>query len=184
MVFTIPESLSKKLYPVSWLLGAWQGKGVLAEDSKDYKEFDIAMDFSDNKQNLKYNAKIIYQTKTFLSEKGFLEVLGSLDNRDILPDELKTDKTTPFWKLTWKLNNSHNYKTNYLGWVSNGRMEFNSESILNSNKLTDVLASKRMIGYIKGDLYYAWDLATKPKIQTTDKTKLKSYISAVLNKKD
>ncbi|MDR3152091.1 MAG: FABP family protein [Bifidobacteriaceae bacterium] len=204
-MFVIPEDLPARLYPLAWLVGSWQGEGIFAQGENKHKQFIITTDFIASSNDVKYQAEIIYNEKVWLSESGTLKI-GDVRNCDksifenktssknkidsknrIIPLNKEVSKTPLTHSLTFSLKNSREFSTEYSGWVSNGRIEFNSSKIRNllsreKEISKQPILSKRMYGYVKGDLYYAWDLAEN--LSNDKSAKLDSYISAILKRRD
>jgi hypothetical protein len=169
-MFTIPDGLPPELYPLSYLLGTWEGEGTLAypgiEDAATrqrvvfthnegiYLEYQASTDLLDADGNV---------TQRWHDESGFWR---------LSPHEGQND---PPFALEVFVADAAGIVTIYLGEVSGPRIDLASDVMARAASSARVDAATRMYGLVDGDLLWAWDLAAFGE-------SLRSYMAARLSR--
>lgn len=181
----LPQNLPAELAPLAWLLGVWEGTGVLnypvGDEVRNY-EFGQRMSFShDGLPHLNYNSY------TWLLDSG----------DEPLPTPLATE--TGYWRLGREATDADPgpgllsgvgdaaYATAeavetlrnanggfdievsilhpggvselYLGQAASARIDLSTDVVMRSSTAKEHTASTRMYGLVDGHLLWAWDLA-------------------------
>lgn len=182
----LPEGLPAELVPLSWLLGVWEGTGVLnypvGDEVRNY-EFGQRMSFShDGLPHLNYSS--------------YTWLLPGEDDESF-PSPLATE--TGYWRLARPATASdpgpgllagigdHEFGTAeavetlrnaaggfdlevtlvhpggvselYLGQIKGARIDLATDAVMRSANAKEHTASTRMYGLVGGELLWAWDLA-------------------------
>lgn len=182
----LPADIPAELGPLSWLLGVWEGSGVLnypvGSEVRNY-EFGQRLSFShDGLAHINYNS--------------YTWLLGS-EGDDELPTPLATE--TGYWRLARAATDADpgpgllaatgdpafataeavetlrnadggfdlevsvlhpgGVSELYLGQVKGPRIDLATDAVLRSSNAKEHSASTRMYGLVESHLLWAWDLA-------------------------
>lgn len=193
MPFVLPEGLAPEVYPLAWLVGRWQGEGVLSYPGIEEAAFTQEVVFDhDGGPYLRY-------------ESTSRLVVVPDDGSSLVPtadgDVRATEPSSPgpvWWTETgyWRVSTDRDpalsadrhplevlladpagHLSLFVGVTGNGRIDLESDLIARTATAAEVTASTRMYGHVHGDLMWAWDLAAfgQP---------LQSYASARLSRVD
>ncbi len=195
MPFEFPEGLAPEVYPLAWLVGSWRGEGVVKYPGIEETPFvhDVVFDH-DGGPYLRYESTLrLLETEVpetvpdesawperdaatldaaasdapvWSTETGYWRV--STDRPDGLEDDrhpLEVLVADPAGRVSV-----------YLGAVGNGRVDLASDLIARTSTASEVTASKRLYGFVEGQLLWVWELAAfgEP---------LQSYASAKLSRR-
>jgi hypothetical protein len=181
-VIEIPEGLPAELVPLSWLIGVWEGTGVVhypvGED--DVREHDFGQRVSFSHDGLPY---LNYSSTTWLldddrtplaAEMGYWRLDRPAEPGDRGPAMLMGEGPAPFTtaQSVEILRNTtdgfdveaaiiHPTGVNelYVGRVKGGRIDLATDAVMRSANAKEYSAATRMYGLVEGKLFWAWDIA-------------------------
>ena len=166
MPFVIPSDLAVEAYPLAWLLGSWHGRGVLGYPGIESAQLEQDVEFDhDGGPYLTYSSVVRVGGSVWTRESGFWRVPPSR------PGGLE-ESQAPLEVLT---ADPSGFVTVYYGTVGSGRVELASDYVARTPTSADVAASRRMYGYVRGQLLWAWDMAAFGQ-------HMQSYLSASLDR--
>lgn len=180
----IPTDTPADLVPLSWLLGVWEGTGVInyaAGDARFEGEFRHRVSFShDGGPFLNYAATATLLAtpdkpeQLLVSETGFwrlarpahdaapgpglLPALGSEPQRtadDV--EELRTSDGA--FPIEVALSHSDGVQELYVGEINGPRIQIGTDTVVRSASAKHYGAATRMYGLVGGRLFWVWDIA-------------------------
>lgn len=158
MTFTIESDLAPELYPLAWLVGTWEGAGVIDYPDVPATDFRQRTTFThDGGPYLEYRAAITLmgadgeEGQVWSLETGFWRVAPSVPEGY----ELK-DFQHP---LEVVLTDASGYVSVYVGAVGNGRIDLGTDLMARTASAPEVGGATRLYGLVNGELFWAWDLA-------------------------
>ncbi|MBE1875127.1 FABP family protein [Myceligenerans pegani] len=160
MPFTFPEGLSPEVYPLAWLVGTWNGSGVIDHPAVGKRPFTQELTFDhDGGPYLRFESTLRVTTgepvdgetgdAVWSTETGYWRV--STDR----PEGLEEDRHP----LEVVAADAAGRMTLYVGAVGNGRVDLASDAIARTSTSSDVRASKRLYGLVEGRLLWVEELA-------------------------
>lgn len=180
----LPTGLPADLAPLSWLLGVWEGTGVIeytAGDRRFQGEFSHRVSFShDGGPFLNYAATASFlgldgqgEAVPLLAETGFWRLARPRTDSDpgpaLLPptetaanrtvdhvEKLRTDDGFP---IEVSLAHSDGTLELYLGEINGPRIDIATDAIVRGAGGKEYGAASRMYGLVDGHLLWAWDIA-------------------------
>lgn len=178
----IPTDLPADLVPLSWLLGVWEGTGVIdyeADGHHFHGEFSHRVSFShDGGDFLNYSASASLATEggvqSLLSEVGFWRLARPATSADagpglLPPREAAAPRTADDvetlrgdeggFPLEISLARADGICELYLGYVRGPRIDIATDAVVRSAGTKPYTASTRMYGLVDGHLLWAWDIA-------------------------
>lgn len=179
----LPEGLAPELVPLSWLVGVWEGTGVVeypvgGDDEVRNYEFGQRVSFShDGLPYLNYSSTtwLLDDDHTPLAaEMGYWRIDRPTEPGDRGPAMLLGEGPTPFSTVesVEALRNTtdgfdveaaiiHPTGVNelYVGRVLKGRIDLSTDAVLRSPNAKDYSAATRLYGLVEGKLFWAWDIA-------------------------
>lgn len=185
-MFDLPTDLPADLVPLSWLLGVWEGTGVIeyeADDAHFAGEFAHRVSFShDGGGYLNYsaNAWVIegegeMQTRTpLVSEVGFWRLSRPASRADpgpgLLPALEKAEPRTADdvealrnaeggFDIEVLLAHADGVSELYLGQVRGPRIDIATDYVVRTAGSKAYAAASRMYGLVDRHLLWAWDIA-------------------------
>ena len=196
----LPADLPADLVPLSWLLGVWEGTGVIdypVGDERLQGEFTHRISFShDGGPFLNYSSTATFLTEdgapaaALLAETGFWRLARPATAADpgpaLLPptapvhtrtvddvEELRAPSGG--FPIEVSLAHADGALELYLGEINGPRIDIGSDAVVRSAGAKVHTASSRMYGLVDGHLLWAWDIAALG-------TPLRSHASARLAK--
>lgn len=169
MPFTIPEGLAPEIYPLAWLVGRWQGDGVIVyptiPESRVRQEVVVG---HDGGPYLTWSSTLWLagdDGPVWATEQGYWRLPPDR------PEGLGGDERV----VELLLSDPAGHLTLYAGAVGNGRIELASDLIARTPDAAEVTAATRLYGLVHGELMWTWDIAAfgEP---------LQSYASAQLRR--
>jgi hypothetical protein len=173
MAFVLPEGLAPEVYPLAWVVGRWQGEGVVSYPGIEDLAFTQSLVFDhDGGPYLRYESTLRVRSgpddwRVWSTETGYWRVAP----------ERGPDLTADQHPLEVLLSDPSGHVTVYLGAVGSGRIDLVSDLIARTSTAAEVTASRRVYGLVDGELMWAWDLAAFGH-------HLQSYASARLSRVD
>jgi hypothetical protein len=185
-VFDLPTDLPADLVPLSWLIGVWEGTGVIdytVGETRYTGEFAHRVSYShDGGDYLNYSADAWLlegdgeaQTRTRLvAETGFWRLSRTATGQDagpglLPPTEPPVTRTADDvegmrnaeggFDLEVLLAHSDGVSELYLGQVRGPRIDLATDYVARPAGAKAYTAASRMYGLVDGHLLWAWDIA-------------------------
>lgn len=158
MVFTIPEDLAPEVYPLAWLLGHWQGDGVVV-----YPTVPEA--------RMRHDVLVTHDGGPYLTWTSTVRLAA--DDGEDAPGQVWSTEAG-YWRLPpdrpegmpadqrvveLLVADPAGYLSLYAGTLGNGRIDLASDLVARTPDAAEVTAATRMYGLVDGDLLWAWDIA-------------------------
>jgi len=183
-VFDLPTDLPADLVPLSWLLGVWEGTGVIdytAGETHHSGEFAHRVSFShDGGPYLNYSANAWLAQPDgglgapLVAETGFWRLVRPATDADpgpgLLPalesgpartaDDVETLRNAEGgFDIEVSLAHSDGVSEVYLGQVRGPRIDIATDFVVRTAGAKEYSAASRMYGLVEGHLLWAWDIA-------------------------
>jgi len=182
-VLDLPTDLPADIVPLSWLLGVWEGTGVIDYEASDGRltgEFAHRVSFShDGGDYVNYAASAWLlgpdDTRTpLVSEIGFWRLARPASAADpgpaLLPataaavvrtvDDVETLRNAEGgFDIEVSLVHSDGVSELYLGQVRGPRIDIATDAVVRTAGAKPYTAATRMYGLVDGHLLWAWDVA-------------------------
>lgn len=178
----LPTDLPADLAPLSWLLGVWEGTGVIDYESGDGRrlegEFAHRVSFShDGGDYLNYSADawLLGDVRIpLVAETGFWRLGRPATDADagpgLLPatadpvtrtvDDVEALRTAEGgFAIEVSLVHSDGVSELYLGQVRGPRIDIATDAVMRSASTKPYAAATRMYGLVENHLLWAWDIA-------------------------
>lgn len=179
----LPTGLPSELVPLSWLLGVWEGTGMVEYaigDDVVSQPFRQRVSFShDNQAFLNYSAQSWIEgedgeTTPLTAEIGYWRLARKLIEGDPGPAMLPPTAVPPFgttesvetlrnssggFDITVSIVHPTGVSELYLGQVKAGRIDLATDAVMRAEGAKDYSAATRIYGLVEGDLLWAWDIA-------------------------
>lgn len=180
----LPTDLPADLVPLSWLIGVWEGSGVIDYDTGDIHfsgEFTHRVSFShDGGDYLNYAANAWLDAtadapaQPLVAETGFWRIARPATDADagpgLLPavavgparsvddvEELRNDEGG--FDIEAPIVHSDGVSELYLGQVRGPRVDMATDAVVRTAGAKHYAAATRMYGLVDGHLLWAWDIA-------------------------
>lgn len=193
-MFVLPDDLPVELTPFAFLVGQWQGTGVVSYEDLGESEFQQTVKFSPIS-----NGKLQYESvvksisgEQISSELGFWMLSRPSNQSDsgpgLLPGKGESAITVREDLELWR-NPAGGFDIEalivqptgvaelYFGQIKGARIDIATDAVIRSPSAKEYSAGKRMWGLVDGALLWAWDMAALG-------NPLKSHASARLVRKD
>jgi hypothetical protein len=180
-VFDLPTDLPADLAPLSWLVGVWEGTGVIDYADHAYTgEFTHRVSFShDGGDYLNYSASAWLHAPDdsrvpLVAEMGYwrlsrpatdadagpglLPPLGEADARTVDDVELLRNAEGGF-DIEVVLVHADGVSELYLGQIRGPRIDISTDAVVRPAGAKSYAAGSRMYGLVDGHLLWAWDMA-------------------------
>ena len=175
-------TLPAELVPLSWLIGVWEGSGLisyaLGDETREH-EFGQRVSFShDGGSYLNYAAHTWMLTDAdatpFAAEVGYWRLGrpqgGGDSGPGMLPpttppdyataDDVETLRnSTGGFDLEVNILHPTGVSELYLGQVAQGRIDLGTDAVMRSAHAKEHAASTRLYGLVEEHLLWAWDIA-------------------------
>ncbi|GAA1465398.1 FABP family protein [Microbacterium thalassium] len=180
----LPTDLPADLVPLSWLIGVWEGSGVIDYDAADTHfsgEFTHRVSFShDGGDYLNYAANAWLDAtadepaRPLVAETGFWRLARPATDADagpgLLPavaggsartvddvEALRNDEGG--FDIEAPIVHSDGVSELYLGQVRGPRIDMATDAVVRTAGAKHYAAATRMYGLVDGHLLWAWDIA-------------------------
>lgn len=197
----LPEGLPADLVPLSWLIGVWEGTGVIEYEAAGQRfsgEFAHRVSFShDGGDFLNYSASAWLadgesQGSPLVSEIGYWRLSRPASPAEpgpglLPPTERAAARTADDVELLRNgesgfdieavIVHSDSVMELYLGQVRGPRIDLATDAVIRPAGAKEYSAATRMYGLVDGHLLWAWDIAALGQ-------ELRSHASARLAKAD
>ncbi|MCU1438477.1 MAG: hypothetical protein JWP66_1564 [Naasia sp.] len=184
----LPVGLPAELVPLSWLLGVWEGAGVVEYrigDELVRQEFAQRVSFShDGVPYLNYSshswlpgsgeAADVLGGTPLVAEAGYWRLSRSLQAGDPGPGMLPGVGPRPYataesvetlrnasdgFDIEVSVVHPTGVSELYLGEVRGGRVDLATDAVMRTGGAKEYAAATRLYGLVDGDLLWAWDIA-------------------------
>ncbi|WP_460772232.1 nitrobindin family protein [Microbacterium sp. GXF7504] len=179
----LPTDLPADLVPLSWLIGVWEGTGVIDYEAADGHrftgEFSHRVSFSDDgggALNYSATAKLLDgdTPKTLVSEVGFWRLARPAADTDpgpgLLPasaqaaprtaDDVEALRTAENgFEVQAAIVHADGLSELYLGQVRGPRIDIATDAVVRPPGGKPYAAATRLYGLVDGHLLWAWDIA-------------------------
>lgn len=197
MSIDLPTDLTPELVPLSWLLGAWEGTGMLGEGTAESERFSQRVVFSQNGlPYLQYSAESWLideqgsQLRPLSVETGFWALDRKLNDADVGPG-LNPADIVPALKTAGEVEQFRNEAGGfditativhpggiaelYYGSIKGPQIQLSTDLVMRGVHSKDYTAATRLFGLVEGNLYWRWDVAANG-------NSLEAHASAILKK--
>ena len=180
-VFDLDPTLPAEIGPLSWLLGIWEGSGVVhyvvGDETREH-EFGQRVSFSqDGLPYLNYSSTtwLLDEALTPLAiESGYWRLSRKLGDGDPGPAMLPGVGERPFqtaesvetlrndaggFDIEVSLIHPGGVHELYLGQVKGPRIDLATDAVMRSATAKEYAAATRIYGLVEGALLWAWDIA-------------------------
>jgi hypothetical protein len=198
MAIELDPSLAPELVPLSWLIGSWEGVGVVGYPDFPERQFGQRIDFTvpDGAGYLLYTAQSWLLDadggleSTLTVETGFWQLIRSRGAGDpgpgMIPPSEPSAYTTAesieslrnadgYFELEVSLVHPGGVNELYVGTAQGAQIHLATDVVARTTTAKEYKASTRMYGYVHGELMWAWDMAA-------DGRPMSSHASARLKK--
>jgi hypothetical protein len=180
-VFSLDTSLPAELAPLAWLVGVWDGTGVVHyQDAGRSREHEFGQRVSFSHDGLNY---LNYSSHTWLlddantplsAEAGYWRLHRPSQPGDSGPGMLPGEGPRPFataeqveklrtpdgdFEVEVSLIHPGGVSELYLGRVGNARLDLQTDTVMRSSSAKEYSAATRLYGLVEGRLLWAWDIA-------------------------
>jgi hypothetical protein len=177
----IPTGLPAEIVPFSWLLGIWEGTGVIdyaVGEEHVQREFGQRISFSqDGMPYLNYNSYtwvLDEQQTPLVAETGYWRLGRRLTEGDPGPAMLPPTDAPPFpdaesvetlrndaggFDLEVSLVRPDGVSELYLGQVKGPRIDLSTDAVMRTASAKEYAAATRLYGLVDAHLLWAWDIA-------------------------
>jgi hypothetical protein len=180
-MFDLDTSLPAEIGPLSWLLGIWEGSGVVHYTvGADVREHEFGQRVSFSQDGLPY---LNYTSQTWLldealtplaTESGYWRLSRKLADGDPGPAMLPGIGERPFqsadavetlrneaggFDIEVSLIHPGGVHELYLGRVKGPRIDLATDAVMRSATAKEYAAATRIYGLVDGALLWAWDIA-------------------------
>ena len=195
-MFVIPDDLPIELTPFTFLVGSWQGSGVVSYPVGDQPAKEIEF-FQTVSFRPMANGRLDYEAiaqdskgRLISSEKGFWMLSRPANEGDagpgLLPGTGEPAITVREDLELWRNANGgfdiealiiqpSGIAELYFGQIKGARIDIATDAVLRSPNAKEYSSAQRVLGLVEGALLWAWDMAALG-------TPLKSHASARLEK--
>lgn len=185
----IPDNLPSELVPLSWLLGVWEGTGIVnydvGEETRNY-EFGQRLSFShDGLPHLNYTSytwlldpdsesERATDNQPLATETGYWRLSRPATDGDPGPGLLPGSGLQPFtttrsvetlrnaadgFDIEVSIVHPGGVSELYIGQVKGPRIDLVTDAVLRSANSKQHAASTRLYGLVDNHLLWAWDIA-------------------------
>ncbi|EKU45514.1 MULTISPECIES: nitrobindin family protein [Brevibacterium] len=178
----IDASVNPELVPLSWLIGSWEGVGVVGYADTPEKQFGQRIEFVAHPGTpyLQYNAHAWLLTEdgeldsTLTLETGIWQLVRPRDAGDVGPGMLVPTEEPSFtsaaavetlrtnddaFEIEAEIVHPHGVMELYAGYVKGPRIDLSTDVVARTKTAKEYTASTRMYGLVGGELMWAWDMA-------------------------
>ncbi|WP_293696680.1 FABP family protein [uncultured Agrococcus sp.] len=180
-MLTIDGSLPSELAPLAWLVGEWEGTGVISYPVDDDRvEIEFAQTVSFAHQGLPYlqyeaRSRRLDTDALISIETGFWRLARSPGPTDLGPGMLpatgsaiasaeeleKLRRDDGGFEVEASIVHPNGVQELYMGVANGPRIDLATDAVLRSPSAKQHSASTRMLGYVQEHLLWAWDIGTE-----------------------
>ncbi|GAA5032925.1 FABP family protein [Microbacterium fluvii] len=180
----LPTDLPADLVPLAWLIGVWEGSGVIDYDAGDHHyagEFSHRVSFShDGGDYLNYSATARMRDadghagEQLVSEVGYWRLTRPAGPADAGPGLLPATTSGQVrtaddveslrlddggFEIEASIVHSDGVSELYVGSIRGPRVDLATDAVMRTGGAKHYAAATRMYGLVEGHLLWAWDIA-------------------------
>ena len=178
----LDSSVHPELVPLSWLIGSWEGVGVVGYADTPEKQFGQRVEFVAHPGTpfLQYTAHAWLLSEegelesTLTLETGIWQLVRPRDAGDVGPGMLVPTDEPSFtsaaavetlrtndegFEIEAEIVHPHGVMELYAGHVKGPRIDVSTDVVARTRTAKEYTASTRMYGLVDGELMWAWDMA-------------------------
>jgi hypothetical protein len=159
----LSADLPTELVPLAWLIGRWEGAGVVGYPTIESANFGQELEFShDGRALLHYRSQTWLlddqgaQVRPLASESGFWRVGGAVGGA---VDGAVGAAAGGGVELEVLLSHAVGYVEIYVGTVVGPRVTLQTDLVARTQTAKEYTAATRMYGLVEGDLMWVMDMA-------------------------
>ena len=164
MAFAIPAGLAPEVYPLAWLVGRWEGDGVVSyptiPEARIHQE--VVVDH-DGGPYLRWSSTLWLAAADADARVGSDDLHGQVWSTEAgywrIPPMRPADTPAGKEPVELLLIDPAGHLTLYAGIVGGGRIDLASDLIARTPDAAEVNAATRLYGLVDGALLWAWDIA-------------------------
>lgn len=164
MPLEISSDTPPALVPLAWLIGRWEGAGVVGYPTIEEVRFGQEIEFStDGRPFLHYRSRAYLldddgnQVRPLATESGFWRVPQPADG-SAHPD-VDPEQQQPGTEVEVLLAHPTGFVEIYLGRVAGPRVDLATDVVARTATSKEYNAAQRMYGLVEGDLLWVMDMA-------------------------
>lgn len=181
MAIEIPTNLTPELVPFAWLLGTWEGVGVLGYGDIEERQFGQIVTFTQS--GLPY---VEYRAESYLLddegnrtlplavETGFWQLDRTREDGDpgpgLIPGDVvpvlqsaedveKLHREEGGFEILVTIDHPGGVSELYMGVIDGPRIQMSTDAVMRAQGAQEYTAASRMYGLVNGELMWAWDMA-------------------------
>jgi hypothetical protein len=159
MPVEISTDMPAPLVPLAWLLGRWEGAGVVGYPTVEERRFGQEVEFRhDGRPFLHYRSQAWLlddegrQVRPLASETGYWRV--------VVPDDVEAAaKEAAGIDVEVLLAHPTGFVEVYTGRANGGRIDLSTDVVARTVTAKEYTAAQRMYGLVEGDLLWVMDMA-------------------------
>lgn len=178
----IDASINPELVPLSWLIGSWEGVGVVGYADTPEKQFGQRIEFvaQPGTPYLHYTAHAWLLTEDgeldslLTMETGIWQLVRERGAGDVGPGMLVPTEEPGYtsaaavetlrtnddgFEIEAEIVHPHGVMELYAGRVNGPRIDLSTDVVARTRTAKEYTASTRMYGLVGGELMWAWDIA-------------------------
>jgi len=157
--FFIPDDLHPSLVPIAWLVGRWEGVGVVGYAGVEEVRFGQEVEFRhDGRDFLHYSSQL-----HLLDDAG--GVAAPIDSETgywrvpVAADPVAAAATSPGVDVEVLLAHPTGVVEVYVGRATGARVDLSTDVVARTRTATEYAAARRLYGNVEGELMWALDVA-------------------------
>ncbi|MEO8261681.1 MAG: FABP family protein [Pseudolysinimonas sp.] len=181
-MFDLDAGLPAEVVPLAWLLGVWEGTGVLSYrigDEMTESEFGMRVAFThDGTPHVQYTSSAWLlsseDTRPYYSEIGYWRLSRPLGDGDPGPGMLPATGDAPFttaeavetlrnergaFDLEVSIVQPGGVSEVYIGEINGPRVDLATDAVMRTAGAKQYAAATRLYGLVDSHLLWAWDIA-------------------------
>jgi THAP4-like, heme-binding beta-barrel domain len=158
----IPSDLAPALVPLAWLLGRWEGAGVVGYPTVESANFGQELEVShDGRPFLRWDSRTWLlddqgaKVRPLATESGFWRVAGPVAPAGA--DEAGASGSG--FAVEFLLAHPTGYVEIYVGAVTGAQINLQTDLVARTETAKEYSAATRIYGLVSGDLLWAMDMA-------------------------
>jgi hypothetical protein len=158
----IPSDLAPALVPLAWLIGRWEGAGVVGYPTMESANFGQELEVShDGRPFLRWDSRAWLlddegaKVRPLATESGFWRVAGPA----MTDGEGESDGPGKGFSVEFLLAHPTGYVEIYVGTGEGAQIDLQTDLVARTQTAKEYSAATRIYGLVNGDLLWAMDMA-------------------------